>query len=70
MDISIDKGKFIYKMFDKLDFFHFQTVRMPSITSNIPSIIFHLEFAGTARSTLLLRDLLPAAKNLLDQMIN
>ena len=40
LDISIDKEKFIYKVLDKLDTFNFNIVRMPSITSNIPSIIF------------------------------
>ena len=41
LDISTKQCKFIYKMFDKRDAFHSHTVRMPSITSNIPSIIFH-----------------------------
>ena len=41
VDISIDKGKFIFKMFDKQDAFNFYIVRMPSITSNISSITFY-----------------------------
>ena len=40
-DISINKGKLIYKMLDKKETFNFHIVRMPSITSNIPSIIFY-----------------------------
>ena len=41
VDISIDKGKFILKMFDKQDAFNFHIVRMPSVTSNIASIVFY-----------------------------
>ena len=52
----IDKGKFIYKMFSKLDTCNFHIVRIPSITTNIPSIIFYSstmsEFVIIARSTL------------------
>ena len=70
----IDKGKFMYKMFDKQDTFNFHFARMPSITSNIPSIIFYSsnmsEFVRITRSTLLLKDFLHVAKNLLDQMIS
>ena len=40
LDVSIDKCKFIHKMFDKRHAFNFQIVRTPSITSNIPPIIF------------------------------
>ena len=40
LDIFIDKGKFIYKMVDKQDTFSFDIVRLLSITSNIPSMIF------------------------------
>ena len=60
-------------MFDKWDAFKFHIFRMPSIISNIPSIIFYIfsmsEFVIIARSALLLKDFLPAAKNLLDQWI-
>ena len=46
---------------------------MPSITSNIPAIIFYSstisEFVKITRSTLFLKNFLPIAKNLLDQMI-
>ena len=39
LDFSIDKGKFIYKIFDKRDAFHIVT--MPSVTRNTPYINFH-----------------------------
>ena len=72
LDISIDKVKFIYKMTDKQDAFHL--VRIPSITSNTPSIIFYSftmsQFVRIARSTLLLKGFLPKAKNLSDRMIS
>ena len=47
---------------------------MPSITSNIPSIIFYSstlsEFVRIAWSTLLIKDFFSVAKNILDRMIN
>lgn len=73
-DISIDKGKFIYKMFYKRDTINFYIVRMPSIRNNIPYIIFYSstmsEFAAIPKSTLLLKEFLLVAKNLLDWVIN
>ena len=62
LGISIDKGKFIYKMFGKRDTFNFHIFRMSSIT--IPSIIFYSslsDFVRIAKSTLLHKDFLPAA---------
>ena len=47
-DISIDKGKFIYKMFYKRDIINFNIARMPSISSTMS------EFAAIPKSTLLL----------------
>ena len=74
VDIYINKGKLIYKMLDKKETFNFHIVRMPSITSNIPSIIFYSftmpEFVKIAGSALLLKNFLPVAKSLLDRMIN
>ena len=68
LDTSIDKGKFMYKMFDKLDAFNFHIVIMPSVISNIPSIIFYnssmSEFVRTLISALLLKHFLSVAKNL------
>ena len=56
LDISIDKGKFIYKMFEKQDAFNFHILKMSSITSNTPSIIFYSftisEFARISKTTL------------------
>ena len=40
LDISIDKGQFICKMFEKQDAFNFHIARMPSFINNMPSIIF------------------------------
>ena len=73
-DISIDKEKLIYKMFFKRDIFNFHFVSMPSSKNNIPFIIFYgstmSEFVRIAKLTLLLKDFLLVAKNLLDRMIN
>ena len=46
LGISIGKGTFIYKMFDKRNTFnfHYYIIRLPSITSNIPSIILYRSF--------------------------
>ena len=70
LDISIDKGKFIYKMFYKRDTINFYIVRMPSIRNDIPYIIFYSstmsEFAAVPKSTLLLKEFLLVSKNLLD----
>ena len=72
--IFIDKGKLIYKMLDKKKTFNFEIVRVPSVTSNILFIIFYSftmsEFVIIAGSTLLLKNFLLVAKNLLDQRIN
>ena len=74
VDISRNKGKLIYKMLDKKETFNFHIVRMPSVTSNIPSIIIYSftmsEFVKIAGSTLLLKNFLPVAKSLLNRMIN
>ena len=73
VDSSINKGKLIYKMLDKKEIFNFHIVRMPSITSNLPSIIFYCftmsEFVKIAGSTVLLKNFLSVAKSLLDRMI-
>ena len=66
LDISIDKGKLFFKMFDKRGNFMLHIARMPSITSNILSIIFY----SSRSSNLLYKDFLSMAKSLLDRMIN
>ena len=61
-------------MLDKKETFNFEIVRVPLVTSNTLSIIFYSftisEFVIIAGSTLLLKNFLLVAKNLLDQMIN
>ena len=56
-------------MFDKLDTFNFHIAGMPSIASNLPSVIFYVftlsVFARIAKSTLL-KDFFPVAKHLLN----
>ena len=72
LDITIVDKVFIYKLFDKRDAFPFSIVRMPHLQSNIPRSIFYSalvgEFLRIARSTLLLEDFLPRAKDLLKRM--
>ena len=72
LDISIVDGVFIYKLFDKRDAFPFHIVRMPHLESNIPQSIFYStlvgEFLRIARSTMLLEDFLPKAKDLIKRM--
>ena len=59
LDIKIEDGLFIYKLFDKRDAFPFFIVRMPHLQSNIPSTIFYgsifSEFLRIARCTLKLQ---------------
>ena len=61
-------------MFDKLDPFNFNIVRMPSTTSNVPSITLYSstmsEFLRIAWSTLLLKNIFPIENNLSDRKIN
>jgi hypothetical protein len=72
LDITINEGIFVYKLFDKRDAFPFSIVRMPHINSNIPESIFYSalvgEFLRIARSTLLLDDFKSKAKNLCQRM--
>ena len=62
LNISVNKGKLIYKMSDKRDTFNFQIHRTPSVTSNVPFISFYSstmsEFVRSARSTLLLNQMI------------
>ena len=59
--ISLDQGKFIYKMLDKRYAFNFHIIRIPSITINIPPIIF---YNSTAQKYVRITE------NLLDRMIS
>ena len=72
LDINIRNGLFVYKLFDKRDSFPFSIVRMPYMSSNIPDNIFYSamvgEFLRIARSTLLLQDFLPKARELVARL--
>ena len=74
LDITIQDGYFIYKLFDKRDNFPFFIVRMPDLSGNIPSFVFYgsvmSEFLRIARSTLRYVDFLPVAINLYKRMLN
>jgi len=74
LDINIEDGMFIYKLFDKRDKFPFFIVRMPHLQSNIPSSIFYgsifSEFLRIARCTLKFQHFLPRASELYQRMIS
>ena len=63
LDIRIEQGQFVYKLYDKRDAFPFSIVRMPYLSSNIPKTIFYSvlvgEFLRIARATLLVSDFIP-----------
>ena len=67
LDFSKDKGKFLYKMFDKRHTFNFHIARMLPVIIKLGSTVFYSstmsEFVRTTRST-------PVAKCLLDWIIN
>ena len=60
LEICIEDGQFVYKLYDKRDAFPFSIVRMPYLCSNIPKKIFYSalvgEFLRIARATLNLSD--------------
>ena len=74
LDITIEDGVFVYKLFDKRDDFPFHIVRMPDRGSNIPSYIFYgtvlSEYLRIARSTLRLNDFIPRVSSLVVRMLN
>ena len=74
LDISIIDGIFVYKLFDKRDAFPFSIVRMPYTSSNIPETIFYSamvgEFLRITHSTMLYKDFLPKATELLLRLNN
>ena len=74
LDITIKDGIFVYKLFDKRDAFPFFILRMPYLTSNIPSSIFYgsifSEFLRIARCTLLCDDFIPRASDLYNRMVS
>ena len=73
LDISIAGDRFIYKLYDKHDSFNFFIVRMPQMSSNIPSTVFYSsvlsEFLRIARCTLLFEDFIPKANQLFQRMV-
>ena len=74
MDVFIEDGMFIYKLFDKHDAFPFHIVRMPDASGNIPDHIFYgsisSEVLRIARASLKYVDFLNKAKELVKRMIN
>ena len=72
LDISIQDGIFVYKLFDKRDAFPFFIVRMPHLDSNIPESTFYSamvgEFLRIARNSLFYKDFLLKAKLLIERM--
>ncbi len=74
LDIKIQDGEFIYKLYDKRDNFPFFIVRMPDRRSNIPSFVFYgslmSEFLRIARNTVNFDDFLPRAYNLVQRICN
>ena len=44
MDITSKDNIFVYKLFDKRDKFPFFILRMPYLSSNIPSLIFMVQY--------------------------
>ena len=74
IDITIEDGIFVYKLYDKRDNFPFEIVRMPDLSGNIPSHVFYgsimSEILRIARATLRYNDFLPRVKKLFDRMLN
>ena len=74
MDIHIEDGMFVYKLFDKRDSFPFEIVRMPNLKSNIPDHVFYGSFMAEVlrigRATLRYEDFLPRARQIYTRMNN
>jgi hypothetical protein len=74
LDICIEDGQFVYKLYDKRDAFPFSIVRMPYLCSNIPKNIFYSSLAGEflriARATLRFSDFKAKAVTLVQRMLN
>ena len=74
LDIRVEDGQFVYKLYDKRDAFPFSIVRMPYLCSNIPKQIFYSalvgEFLRIARATLFVSDFIPKGIDLVSRMIN
>ena len=74
LDITVQEGLFVYKLFDKRDDFPFFIVRMPDLSGNIPDHVFYgsvmSEFLRIARATLFYTDFIPKASQLFHRMLN
>ena len=74
LDITVENGLFVYKLFDKRDEFPFSIVRMPDLSGNIPDHVFYgsvmSEFLRIARATLFYHHFVPKAKELFIRMAN
>ena len=72
LDIVIENGVFVYKLFDKRDDFPFTIVRMPDLSSNIPDHVFYGSFTAEVkrigRATLRYQDFLPRLKEIFSRM--
>ena len=73
LDIRVENGQFVYKLFDKRDSFPFHIVRMPFKSSNIPAYIFYgsvlSEYLRIARATLRFIDFIPKIVTFVSRMI-
>jgi hypothetical protein len=74
LDIHIEDGLFVYKLFDKRDSFPFQIVRMPDLSGNIPDHIFYGSFMAEviriSRATLRYMDFIPRVIQIYTRMLN
>ena len=74
LDIWVEEGRFVYKLYDKRDAFPFSIVRMSYLCSNIPRKIFCSalvgEFLRIARATLRVSDFIPKGIDLVHRMVN
>ena len=74
LDITVQEGLFVYKLFDKRDDFPFFIIRMPDLSGNIPDHVFYgsvmSEFLRIARATLFYTDFIPKASQLFHRMLN
>ena len=74
LDISIVNKQFKTKLYDKRDNFSFSIVRLPFLSSNMPSKMFYsslgAEFLRICRATSNLQEVLTTSTSLITRMIN
>ena len=72
LDISINEGQFITKLYDKRDNFSFSIVRLPHKSSNNPSKMFYSTIAAEimriCKATTLFNDFVTTVKALINRM--